>query len=177
MMEVNGRAGASCDHTVTSLLCISPVTLGRMFVCSVLAALVFLTMRGYSLVTRATLCLWCVGFSLGWLLFLLSRDSRHLGSVVAGHLLSYLKARGIFPTGDRAHVTHISMWILISWTTREVLHWKLLTPLTSWRSWGYVSKFYIKYISIPPNSTRSGSISETVFMIIPALSMNLAVVQ
>ena len=32
-MEVNGRAGASCDHTVTSLLCISPVTLGRMFVC------------------------------------------------------------------------------------------------------------------------------------------------
>ena len=61
--------------------------------------LVFLTMQGYSLVTRGTLCLWCVGFSLGWLLLLQSRDSRHLGSVAADHLLCFPKARGSFQPG------------------------------------------------------------------------------
>ena len=83
------------------------------------------------------------GISLRWLLLLQIRGSRHLGSVVAVHLLSCRKANGIFTTRDRTQVVCISMWILFYWTTREVFSCRLLTPLTSWLSWGYLLNFCI----------------------------------
>ena len=65
-------------------------------------ARIFPSYQSYSVV-------WCVVFSLGWLLLLQSRDSRHLGSVVADHLLSYPKAcgssqPGIEPMSPHLHV-------------------------------------------------------------------------
>ena len=51
------------------------------------------------------------------------------------------------------------MWILFYWTTREVFSCRLLTPLTSWLSWGYLSIYIYIYIYIymSQNSVRSGT--------------------
>ena len=50
---------------------------------------------------RATLWLWCQGFSLWWLLLLRSSGSNCEGSVVVTHVFSCSKAYGIFPDQER----------------------------------------------------------------------------
>ena len=91
------RGGGKVRGRAVNPLWISPVMWGRICVVLVLAALVFLDRGGHSLVLGSTLRLWYVSFSLGWLLMLQSRGSRHLGSPVAVHLPSCATARGVFP--------------------------------------------------------------------------------
>ena len=82
-------------------LWISPVTLARIFVC--LVGFGSIGLPPYERIFssyRVTFSLWCVGFSSWWLLLLQIRDSRHLGSVVADHLLSCPKACGIIPNQE-----------------------------------------------------------------------------
>ena len=64
----------------------------------------------------------CTGFSLQWLLLLLSAGSRalRLASAAVAHRLSGCKACGIFSDQGPNHVPCIGRQILIHWTTREV---------------------------------------------------------
>ena len=48
-------------------------------------------------VSKGFCSLWCSGFSLEWLLLLQSTGSRHSGTVVVAHRLSYPVTCGIFP--------------------------------------------------------------------------------
>ena len=59
------------------------------------------TSRGYS-------SLWCMGFSLWWLLLLES-----MGLVTLWHMRS-------FQTRDQTHVAYIGKWILNHWITKGV---------------------------------------------------------
>ena len=60
--------------------------------------LVFLTVLGLSLAVASRGCslLWCMDFSLQWLLLLQSRGSRRAGSLVVAHELCCSVACGIF---------------------------------------------------------------------------------
>ena len=81
-------------------------------------------MQGFSLTVASGdySLLWCVGFSLQWLLLLQSRGSRALG-------LQWLSCTGLAawwhdgssPTRDETGVSCIARQILNHWTTREVL--------------------------------------------------------
>ena len=82
MRGVLGRGGVDSANL---LECLLPCWMGLLFV---LAVLLFLVARGHSLLPGSTLWSRCVGFSMGWLLLLQSRGSRHPSSVVAVHLLS-----------------------------------------------------------------------------------------
>ena len=84
MRGVLGRGGVDAANPLGTF----PATLGGAFVC--FDVLFFLVARGHSLVPGSILWLQCVGFSMGWLLLLQSRGSRHLSSGVAVHLLSRL---------------------------------------------------------------------------------------
>ena len=131
-MEVHESGWGRCGLGGANPLWTSPVMLARIFVCFFgfgntglpPYSRVFSSSGVFSLFAEC-------GLLLGWLLLLQIRGSRHLGSVVAVHLLSCCKANGIFTTRDRTQVLFITMWILFYWTTREVFSCRLLTPLTS----------------------------------------------
>ena len=61
---------------------------------------------------QGLLFVWCMGFSLQWLLLLLTTGSRHMGLVVPWHV-------GSSQTRDRTCVPCISMWIVNHWTPRK----------------------------------------------------------
>ena len=69
---------------------------------------------------EATLQLWCVGFSLQWLLLLRSTELQSVGSGER-HRLSYSVARGIFLEQERIRVPCTGRRILLHCTTREAL--------------------------------------------------------
>ena len=90
-----------CEVGASNPLWISPVTLARIFVC--LVGFGSTDSPPYVRIFssyRVPFSFWCVGFSLWWFLLLQIRGSRHLGSVVAVHLLSCPKACGIFPNQE-----------------------------------------------------------------------------
>lgn len=81
---------------------------------------------------RATLSLWCVGFSLEWLLLLWSvgcrahpasavaaLGSEGPGSVVAAHGLKLAPYAGSSQIRDRTCASFIGTWILYYWATRK----------------------------------------------------------
>ena len=100
-----------------------------VFVILVLAALVFLRRWGRSLVLGSAFWLWRVNFSLGWLLLLQSRCSRHLGSLVAVHLPSCAEACGSSQIRVQTHERCNGRQILNYCTPRKSevarieLHW------------------------------------------------------
>ena len=92
---------------------------------------------GFSLVvvSRGYFLLWCVGFSLQWLLLLRSTGSRHVGPSSCGTRAQQLWCTGLVASGhmgsyrtrDQTHVPCIGRRILNHCTTREVpVHCRIL---------------------------------------------------
>ena len=86
----------------------------KSFVCFFEELLIFTFRLGWVFVAAHRLSLvMSLGFSLGWLLLLWSKDSRHTGLVAPQFV-------GSSWTRDRTHVPCIARHILNHWTTREV---------------------------------------------------------
>ena len=78
--------------------------------------------RGLSLIAEwELLCLQCAGFSLRWLLLLLSMGSRVWAQQLWRTGLVALRHVGSSWTRDRTRIPCIGKWFLNHWTTRNVL--------------------------------------------------------
>ena len=115
---------------------------------------VFVVDRGLSLVAACGgySLLWCLGFSLQWLLLLQSTGSRRAGSVVVACGLSSCGSQAYLLCGmwdtAQTHVPCIGRWILNHCATREVPQCCLLITFINTHSFLFLIQCYLTTINI-----------------------------